>query len=198
MRGVFAAWVAVLVLVSASAHAQQAFVPSPRVQDDLRLSEPTAADGDPSLSDMAWIAFGLDALFNLSSVAVATAITGGVATLQIVNLGGGSSALAFLDVTMIAIQPIVGALIVYEVGRMNRHYEPVFGWTVAGAYGGTLLAAGVVGLLALAIPGGGAALAALGATALVIIPPVVTVLVQNATMEERPLVSPVPVASVRF
>jgi hypothetical protein len=200
MRGVLAAFAVALALESVSAQAQQSFVPSPRVQEELRLTDPAAdSDGAPSQAEMAWIALGLDALFNLSTVAAAAAISGGVATLQIVNLGGASTALAFLDVAMLTVQPLAQAFIVYEVGRMNRRYEPQFGWTVAGAYGGTLLAFGVVGLLAAAMPGGGPALVVLSAVSFVAIPAASTVLVQNATMVERPLVSPSqPAASIRF
>src|SRR5271167_3641857 len=115
MRGALAALVAVTALTAASARAQQTFVPSARVQDDLRLTDPAASEDDgPSPTELTWMALGLDALFNLGTVAVAAAITGGVATLQIVNLGGGGTALAFLDVTMITVQPIVQAFIVYE------------------------------------------------------------------------------------
>jgi len=187
-------------LTARPARAQQAFTPSPRVQNDLRLTAPVeVADEAPSPTDMAWMALGLDALFNLGSVAAAAAITGGVATLEIVNLGTAGSALAFLDVAMIAVQPLGQAFLVYEVGRMNPRYEPQFGWTLAGAYGGTLLAGGLVAILAAAIPGGGPALTVLATATLVVVPSVTTVLVQSATMVERPLASPTqPVATLRF
>jgi hypothetical protein len=188
-----AAW---LVLTSASASAQS-FVPSARVQDDLRLSAPASeVDEGPSRTDMAWIAIGLDGLFNLATVAAAYAITGGVATLQIVNLPTASTSLALLDVAMLAVQPLAQAFIVYEVGRMNPRYEPQLGWTILGAYGGTLLGAGIVGLISLAVPGG-TGLAVLAAVTLTVVPPVVTVLVQSATTVERVAPS-LPAATVHF
>jgi hypothetical protein len=200
MRGVLLILVATAAITPAVALAQQAFEPSPRVQNDLHLTDTMpGADGAPSLTEMTWIAIGLDALFNLGSVAAVAAVSGSVATLEVVNLPGVGTALAFLDVAMIAVQPAGQAFIVYEVGRMNPRYEPQLAWTLAGAYGGTLIAAGVVGLFALAIPGGGAALAVIGATTLVVIPSVTTALVQSATMVDRPLVAPAPpVATLRF
>jgi hypothetical protein len=186
---------ALLVLASASASAQS-FAPSARMQDELRLTAPVPEDEGPSRTEMAWIAIGLDGLFNLATVAAAYAVTGGVATLQIVNLPGASSALAFLDVGMLAVQPLAQAFIVYEVGRMNPRYEPQLGWTMLGAYSGTILAAGIVGLIALAVPGG-AGLAVLAAATFTVVPSVVTVLVQNATTVERVAPS-VPAATVRF
>jgi hypothetical protein len=178
--------VAVLLLPSAARaqQAQQSFTPSARVQNDLRLTQ--SFDVGPSPTDMAWIGVGMDVLFNLGSYAAAVAITGGVATLRVSSLDGAATALAFLDVGMIALQPLAQALLVYEIGRMNPRYQPQLGWTILGAYAGTAVAAGIFGLIYLAVPGG-TALAVLGGVVFSVVPAVTTVLVQTATTEERPM-----------
>ena len=184
-RGILAGVAGTLLLVAPAARAQQAFVPSTRVQNDLRLTETqTSLDEGPSPTEVAWMGIGLDALFNLGSYAAAVAITGGVATLRITSLDGAANALAFLDVAMIAAQPTAQAYLVYEVGRMNRRYEPQFTWTLLGAYSGTVLAAGLVGLIYLAIPGG-TGFAILAGAIFTVVPAVTTVLVQSATTEEH-------------
>jgi hypothetical protein len=185
-RGIVLACVTGLLTAAAPAVAQQAFVPSTRVQNDLRLTETQASlDQGPSPDELMWMGIGLDALLNLSSYAAVLAITGGVATLRITGLNGASTGLAFLDVAMILAQPMAQAYLVYEIGRMNPRAAPQLGWTILGAYAGTAVAASVFGLIYLAIPGG-TALAVLGGVVFTVIPAVTTVLVQNATTEERP------------
>jgi hypothetical protein len=178
--------VTVLSLPSAARaqQVQQSFTPSARVQNDLRLTEPL--DTAPSPTDMAWLGVGMDMLFNLGSYSAAVAIAGGVATLRVSSLDGAATALAFLEVGMIALQPMAQALLVYEIGRMNPRYQPELGWTIFGAYAGTAAAAGIFGLIYLAIPGG-TALAVLGGVVFTVVPAVTTVLVQTATTEERPM-----------
>jgi hypothetical protein len=198
-RGLILACVTGLLLTAASAEAQQAFAPSTRVQDSLRLSEvQRSLEAAPSPTEMAWMGFGLDALLNLGSYAAVLAISGGVATLRVSSLDGAATGLAVLDVAMIAAQPLAQAYLVYEVGRMNPRYAPDFGWTLAGSYAGTALAAGIFGLIYLAIPGG-TALAVLGGAVFTLVPAVTTVLVQTATTEERPRgYVPQPTATIRF
>ena len=189
----------VMVLAAASAQAQQAFAPSARVQDSLRLSEvQRSLEAGPSPTEMAWMGFGLDALLNLGSYAAVLAISGGVATLRVSSLDGAATGLAVLDVGMILAQPLAQTFLVYEVGRMNPRYAPDFGWTLAEPTAAPLLAAGIVGLIYLAIPGG-TALAVLGGAVFTLVPAVTTVLVQSATTEERPRdYVAQPTASIRF
>lgn len=198
-RGIVLAGVTGLLLAATPALAQQAFTPSARVQTDLRLTE-TQAGPDDGLSDseVAWMGMGLDALLNLGSYAAVLAITGGVATLRVTSLDGAATALAFLDVTMILVQPLAQAYLVYEIGRLNPRAQPQLGWTILGAYAGTALAGGITGLIFLAIPGG-TAFALLAGAVFTVVPAVTTVLVQSATTEERPRgYVQQPMASIAF